>query len=123
MMRWWSLVGSVVLLTSGAAAVESSDLAPASELLGYPVFIGIEKGRCTFQIQDMIMSRQTDAERWLLRFPDKTRQVDVVVATETAAASLDCARSLRRAALEAGFEVVLIRVRAGLAYPPGGPPR
>ena len=49
----------------------------AQSQLGYPIFVRAERGRCTFQIQDMIMSRGSDVRGWMSGLDYKGRQIDI----------------------------------------------
>ena len=90
----------------------SRDLAP-----GYPVFIDSDGSRCLFQVQDMLVGKKQFFE-WMKDLPDKSRQVDVVVADDSEA----CADRAHRIIRDAGFAIIAHRREGDVVYPSGLPP-
>ena len=91
----------------------------AQSQLGYPIFVRAERGRCTFQILDMIMSRGSDVRGWMSGLDYKGRQIDIVWFEESDKACVAKAEAFARTG---GFSRVMVRNGKGLNYPSGLPP-
>jgi hypothetical protein len=91
----------------------------AQYTLGYPIFVRAERDRCTFQIQDMIMSRKSDVRDWMKNLQDKDRQIDIVWLYKSDKACIAKARMIVR---KAGYSRIVVRNGKGMDYPSGLPP-
>jgi hypothetical protein len=106
-------------LVAVAAVIGAPQSTPAP-LRGYPVFARLAEGKCTYLIQDMIMTNQRDALEWMRSLPDKSRQVDIVIDQPSSDRCVKSAKSLTR---KAGFTNIVVRRGSGSEYSGGLPPR
>lgn len=106
-------MGLNVLLLSAALAGAAK---PEPVELGYPLFPQILEGRCVILIQDMIISRRSDALDWMRSLSDKSRRIDIVVDDRTS--SERCTRVAKSVVRQAGFVNVVVRRGSGSEYGP-----
>ena len=112
------IAGAVLLGGCSGDISASPSLAPGDAPLGYPVFLATHEGRCTYQVQDMIMGREQTIE-WLAALQEKQVQIDLVLLSDT---SEGCLGRIEQQVRRMGFAGVLVRSGDGLVYPAGGPP-
>lgn len=84
--------------------------------LGDPIFVRADRERCTFQIQDMLMSRPADVRNWYEDMSDKAQQIDVVWSAD---ADRRCIAKARAIVRRAGFKNVIVRNGEEAEYPNG----
>lgn len=94
-------------------------VALAQPSLGYPIIVRSEKGRCTYQIQDMLDLRVRDVRHWMRELKYKDRQIDIVWFER---ADRSCVAKAKKLARSGGFSKILERNGNGLEYPSGLPP-
>ncbi|MEP3049932.1 MAG: hypothetical protein ABJP48_09745 [Erythrobacter sp.] len=101
----------------GCAMSPTLSYAPRDLDAGYPVFITGDGSDCHYQVQDMLVSRKQLSE-WMQDLPDKSWQVDLVVADGGEA----CAMRVHRIVNDAGFARIAYRKGGDVVYPSGLPP-
>ena len=104
-----AIFAALMLLPAGCAAVPDRVTA-----LGYPVVVDYRQNQCRFLIQDMWMSDDAIAERWLAALPVKSDQVDVVWGDD---GDHPCIEVAQRAAERAGFTNIVVRQGRAEDYP------
>ena len=105
-------------LALSSCAVSSSPFFASGDLpAGYPVFVTIDTGACSFQVQDMIL-KSSGLSEWMTQLPDKSWQIDLVIIGERQA----CIRRAEKIVRSAGFTRILLRRSGDAEYSSGLPP-
>lgn len=105
------------LALSGCATSQSLSLASRDLSPGYPVFVDADQRQCIFQVQDMILKSRSLSD-WMMKLPSKSRQIDLVTASEHQA----CVERAAKIVRSAGFTNVILRRMGDVEYPSGLPP-
>jgi hypothetical protein len=105
------------LALAGCAMPARPGLAASDLPAGYPVYVSSDWGKCTFQVQDMILEGR-ELTAWMAKMPDRSWQVDLVLSD----ADMKCANRAERIVRSVGFEKIFFRRPVDAHYPSGLPP-
>ncbi|WP_411340224.1 hypothetical protein V6U71_21005 [Sphingopyxis sp. J-6] len=112
------LVVGLAGLLAGCAGMAPLEFSSAEQYAGYPVFVGSEGGKCRYGVQDMISMDGNSLFNWMKGLPEKSRQIDLVLDSETE----KCVGRARQLMIKAGFTDIHLRKFGDLTYTSGLPP-